>query len=154
MNIRLKRWFRYIFCLILVMVLCWQSVDSSEEITNEATGIVSKIIQLIGRTFPTDRLYFIVRKTSHAIAFMFLSIFGHLAISSDSESRKEAATWSIIINCGTAITAEVFQIFTAGRRPSIIDGLINLAGVLIGILIAIIINYFKKSTPYLQEKTT
>lgn len=139
MNFRLKRWLRYIVCLVIVLILCWQSSGSSERLTNCAKNAVIGVTSFFGLKIKTEGLYLLVRKTGHGIAFCALSFFGHLAISGDADDFKTIIIWSSIINFGFALLAEIFQAYTAGRSPTFVDGFINLAGAAAGILLAMLI---------------
>ena len=139
MNFRLKRWFRYIVILIIVLILCWQNSSSSENLTNSASRTVSAICIFFGGHTTASGIYWIVRKIGHFLAFTVLSTCGHLAISGDANDFKSAAKWSAIVNLAVALLGEIAQAYALDRCATLKDAFINLSGAALGILIGICI---------------
>ena len=144
MNFRLKRWLRYILCLVIVLILCWQNANSSEKITNLAKDSIIGIATFLGLSLKTGNLYILVRKIGHGIMFGILSFLGHLAISGEADDAKTKVIWTGIVNIGFAIVAEFFQAYATGRTPTISDSVINIGGATFGILIAEFVEFVRK----------
>ena len=139
MNLALKRWIRFTVVLVLVLVLCWQNSNDSENLTNLIYNIIRDFAEYFGKaTTYSAKSYLLIRKIGHAVAFAIMGFFSHTAIAATAEDFQSAMICSFIFNPAIGIIAEIGQGYALGRSPCIKDAVINICGCLIGIGIAVI----------------
>lgn len=136
MTLGLKRWLRYIFVLVCVLILCWQNSGDSGKLTQGVCDAIRGVVGFFGGEVKINNFYLLVRKTGHAVAFLVLAFCGHLAILADAESWNAVLFSSFGLNFAIATLAEFCQSYALGRQATARDVLINLIGTLIGMLIA------------------
>ena len=145
MGLRLRRWLIFITMIIITLYLCWQNSKDSTNLTVNACNAVINLSSIIGLEIKlTTAFYTVVRKLGHGIMFMVLAISSYMAISASVKSTKRTLMISLFTDVAIATIAEYIQLYFSGRTASVLDLLIDTAGVVVGITaIHLITNHAK-----------
>ncbi|MBP5245039.1 MAG: VanZ family protein [Clostridia bacterium] len=131
-----------------------------EEILNRAESsygeeVVDKLIIPKKRWLGIHPLRFssMVRKAAHFILFMLLGLFFCLALSSFLSKHNVFTFLISLAFCALYAGIDEFhQLFVEGRGAEFLDVLIDVAGALLGILIATLIYYLRSKIKKRKEK--
>lgn len=147
--------------VILIMVLIFIFSSENSEDSSKTSGVITDfIISIINKDYDNmeenekleyrDKVSFVVRKLAHFSIFASLSFFMLLALINlmPSYSYLRLSLMSFSISSLYAMNDEIHQLFSSGRACEIRDLLIDMAGVVFGILVLLlivsIINSIKK----------
>ena len=151
---------KYLLILPVVLVMVMIFVFSSEDATksSETSGrVVNFIIELINKDYDKmeenekeeyyNKVSFIVRKLAHFSIFALLSFFMIIMFSSIILKyhifRISLLTFSI--SSLYAMSDEIHQFYTSGRAMEVRDLLIDMAGIVFGIMFFMLIRLLFKN---------
>lgn len=86
-----------------------------------------------------ERVSFAVRKSAHFAAYLVLGVLTVSAVSQHGLSRPAVATASLAICAAYAAGDELHQYFVPGRACSAYDVVLDTAGSLVGIILALLV---------------
>lgn len=132
-----------IFWMALIFFLSSQVANESSNTTNFVINYIYKLYCLVAKE-PLDiysfayTVFIPVRKLAHFSEFAILG--GLMYINVKDFNIKNLMLLSIFLSLLYAISDEVHQIFVPGRAAMITDVLIDLCGIVIGVVIAHLIS--------------
>ena len=137
-----------IFKILILITTIWfyfmtyLSHQTGEETTVLSKGIVEQIIEYfqIGNY---NEIHCIVRKLAHPFVFCILAVLVLLTLYQRWKNRKVFIVAIVLIILWTWID-EFTKLSISGRHFSWYDVLLNFVGVVVGVLIFTLFNYFKK----------
>lgn len=135
----------YISMLITAGWFCFMtylSHQNGEETTEFSKGIVERIIEYFQRG-NYNEIHCIIRKIAHPFVFCILAILVLFTLSQKWKNRKVFIIAIIFMTLWTWID-EFTKLSIPGRHFSWYDVSLNLLGVIAGVLIFILFNYFRK----------
>lgn len=162
-----KKWKGIIVLCILLFLLIVMFLFSSQNGIN-TTSLSIKVTRVIARftfvnyenmtlsqqAFIVEELNYFIRKVAHFIIYMLIGMCSFYAMLILVEKIRKKATVSVFFCFIYALSDEVHQFFVPGRDFKVTDILIDMFGVIIGILllkiILIVIEYIKNN---LKEQT-
>lgn len=140
---RIAAWVAAVGWMLIIFLLSAQPAEESAELSG---GLIEQVAQVVTPGFNelppqeqeavVDQWQSIARKLAHATEFAVLGILLWIALSDLSRRRLRAAV-SAGIGLLYAVSDEVHQLFVSGRGPGVADVFIDLAGVLLGIALAV-----------------
>ncbi len=138
-RIRFKRafwWCFFAIWLILTVFLSSQAADGSSALSREVSVKLWRVLIKIFGDFKLSTFHFYVRKFAHAFVHLVLA-FAAIRASLWSFSERKAGLWfAVLFSVFIALFDEAIQLISPGRSSALLDGAINLLGVLIGSLIS------------------
>ena len=127
--------------LILWMLFIFIMSSFNGVMSSNQSGSIAVLIYNLFDISDTEKVSFIVRKCAHVSEFFILGI---LVINLVSKYNvKHIYFISFIICVLYASSDEFHQLFVPGRSGQVTDVLIDLIGVVLGLLIFCLINHFK-----------
>lgn len=134
--------------LILVTVIwfCFMtylSHQSGEETTELSRGIVEQIMEYF-HLINYDKIHYILRKLAHIFLFSILAVLVLFTLFLKCNNKKKYIFAIILMGLWSWLD-EVSKVSIPGRHFSWLDTLLNLSGVIIGIIIFILFNYWQKN---------
>ena len=127
--------------LILWMLFIFIMSSFNGVMSSNQSGSIAVLIYNLFDISDTEKVSFIVRKCAHVSEFFILGI---LVINLVSKYNvKHIYLISFIICVLYASSDEFHQLFVPGRSGQVTDVLIDLIGVVLGLLIFCLINHFK-----------
>lgn len=134
--------------LILVTVIwfCFMtylSHQSGEETTELSRGIVEQIMEYF-HLINYDKIHYILRKLAHIFLFSILAVLVLFTLFLKCNNKKKYIFAIILMGLWSWLD-EVSKVSIPGRHFSWLDTLLNLLGVIIGIIIFILFNYWQKN---------
>ena len=122
--------------------MTYLSHQNGEETTELSKGIVEKIIEYF-QIVNYNEIHCIIRKMAHTFVFCILTILVLFTLSQKCKDRKIFIFTTVLIILW-AWMDEFTKLSIPGRHFSWYDVLLNLLGVIVGVLIFMLFNYFKK----------
>lgn len=119
---------------LVVLVAIWGfSAQGSNETTALSGGLARKIAEWLGGRFDVHQTEAVLRKLAHFTIFMALGI----GLTGMLLSQVHLPVVSMVVLLGTVFAAadEIHQSFVPGRSPRVMDVLIDLSGVIVGMLL-------------------
>lgn len=143
-KIRFRRafwWTAFGLWLILTVYLSSQNGSGSSDISGwfatkiwRASNVLTRV--LLDRGISYVKFHFYIRKLAHFTVHLILAFTAtHAAVWSFS-SRKTALRFAIALTVFLALFDEVIQVAAPGRASAMFDGVINIFGVMVGLLIS------------------
>ena len=132
----MKKWLRLLLVILWMILIFYFSSESGIQ-SSETSGF---LVQISHHFFPRVSLpimTWIIRKCAHMFLYLILGIL----VMNLLKERKQSVLISFLFSLFYACTDEIHQLFVIGRSGSIQDVLVDMVGVLIGI---ILINLLKK----------
>ena len=128
--------------LILWMLFIFIMSSFNGVMSSNQSGSIATLIYNIFNISDTEKVSFIVRKCAHVSEFFILGI---LVINLVSKYNvKHIYLISFIICVLYASSDEFHQLFVPGRSGQVTDVLIDLIGVVLGLLLVFLIRCFRK----------
>lgn len=126
---KMKKWIRLLPVILWMILIFYFSSESGVQ-SSETSGF---LVQISHHFFPGLSLSImtcVIRKCAHMFLYLILSILVINAI----KPRKQYILISFLFCLFYACTDEIHQLFVIGRSGSIQDVLVDMVGVLIGIV--------------------
>ena len=128
--------------IILWMVFIFYMSSCNGNVSSDQSGTIVYILHNILGIDYSDKLIFIIRKCAHVSEFFILGI---LVINLVSKYNvKHIYLISFIVCVLYASIDEFHQLFVPGRSGLVTDVLIDLIGVVLGLLLVFLIRCFRK----------
>lgn len=128
--------------LILWMAFIFYMSSCNGNVSSDQSGTVAYVLHNILGINYSDKLIFIIRKCAHVSEFFILGI---LVINLVSKYNvKHIYLISFIICVLYSSSDEFHQLFVPGRSGQVTDVLIDLIGVVLGLLFVFLIRCFRK----------
>lgn len=137
-----RAWLVFIGWLALTVFLSCQSYSGSTEIS---TGLARAVHQGFGWLFgriDVVEFHRVFRKVGHFVAHFGVGLFGLRAFLKTARGRERALTYALMTGIFVAIFDEAMQLLVEGRVSDAFDGLLNVSGVVLGIMV---VWYFTKA---------
>lgn len=137
-----------IFKILVIFTTSWfcfmtyLSHQNGGETTELSEGIVKQIIEYF-KIGSHNEIHYIIRKLAHPFVFCILVVLVLVTLSYKYKSRKIYVFMIILIVLWTWMD-EFTKLLIPGRHFSWYDVSLNFVGVIAGILIFILFNYFRK----------
>ena len=132
--------FALIGCIVFIFSNSLQIADVSEGVSGRVLGILQGILRHLGLPGAADRLTMhIVRKLAHFCEYMLEGFLLMLCMRVYSRHPLRHITVPMLGGVLTALTDETIQLFSEGRSSQVTDVWLDSAGVLAGILVAIVL---------------
>ncbi len=128
--------------IILWMVFIFYMSSCNGNVSSDQSGTIVYILHNILGIDYSDKLIFIIRKCAHVSEFFILGILVINLIS--KYNVKYSYLISFIICVLYASIDEFHQLFVPGRSGQVTDVLIDLIGVVLGLLLVFLIRCFRK----------
>ena len=110
--------------------------------SSNQSGSIATLIYNIFDISDTEKVSFIIRKCAHVSEFFIL---GLLVINLISKYNVKYSYFIAFIICTLYASSDEFhQIFVPGRSGQVTDVLIDLIGIILGLILFFIIKYLKK----------
>ena len=122
--------------------MTYLSHQNGEETTELSEGIVKQIIEYF-RIGNYNEIHCVIRKLAHPFVFCVLAILVLFTLSQKYQNIK-VFIFAIILMALWTWMDEFTKLSIPGRHFSWYDVSLNLLGVIVGILIFILFNYFRK----------
>ena len=132
----MKKLILFIVAIISIATMFYFS-SRNAEISSCQSQFILGIIRNFG--FETNSYY--IRKFAHFIIFVIIGICVSMFIGSCIESNILTVILSFIISSSYACIDEYIQTLIPGRSGNIRDVVIDVSGVIIGLVLYVIINY-------------
>lgn len=123
--------------------MTYLSHQDGKATTELSKGIVEKIIRYFNLTNYRE-IHYIIRKLAHPFVFCILVVLVLVTLSQKYKNKKVNIFIIIIIILWTWID-EFTKLLIPGRHFSWCDVSLNFVGVIVGALIFILFNYFRKN---------
>ena len=130
-----------LFTTIWFYFMTYLSHQSGEETTELSEGIVERIIKYF-KIENYNEIHYIIRKLAHPFVFFIFAILVLFTLYQRWKTIK-AFIIAIILMVLWTWMDEFTKLLIPGRHFSWCDVFLNLLGVIIGVLIFILFNYFK-----------
>ena len=128
--------------LVLWMAFIFYMSSCNGNVSSDQSGTIAYVLHNILGINYSDKLIFIIRKCAHVSEFFILGI---LVINLVSKYNvKHIYLISFIICVLYASIDEFHQLFVPGRSGQVTDVLIDLIGVVLGLLLVFLIRCFRK----------
>lgn len=128
--------------LVLWMIFIFYMSSCNGNVSSGQSGTIAYVLHNILSINYSDKLIFIIRKCAHVSEFFILGI---LVINLVSKYNvKHIYFISFIICVLYASSDEFHQLFVPGRSGQVTDVLIDLIGVVLGLLLVFLIRCFRK----------
>lgn len=128
--------------LILWMAFIFYMSSCNGNVSSDQSGTIAYVLHNILGINYSDKLIFIIRKCAHVSEFFILGI---LVINLVSKYNvKHIYLISFIICVLYSSSDEFHQLFVSGRSGQVTDVLIDLIGVVLGLLFVFLIRCFRK----------
>ena len=130
---------------ITIIWFCFMTYLSHQDgkgTTELSVGIVEKIIKYFHLTNYYNEIHYIIRKLAHPFVFCVLAILVLITLSQKQKSKKTYFCLIVLISLWAWLD-EITKLSIPGRHFSWYDVSLNLLGVVIGVLIFILFNYFR-----------
>lgn len=129
-----RTWIIGITIVFLTLIYIWSNSLPSVEQSNQQSGSVLKIIEVIFRTPPldTEENQHIVRKTAHVLEFGLLGLEMALLMLLTGAMRRQNVMTVLFVGLAAATVDETIQVFTE-RGSQVADIVLDFAGCLLGI---------------------
>lgn len=124
-------------------VMIYLSHQNGKATTELSKRIVEKIIEYFNLT-SYNEIHYTIRKLAHPFVFIIFSILVLFTISLKWNNKRIYICVIILMSLWTWLD-EVTKLSITGRHFSWLDTLLNLLGVIIGIIIFILFNYWQKN---------
>lgn len=137
-----KLLFPILSILWVIVILSFSLQDGSRSSLQSGviTTTIQSILSNIGIDIERQLLSFLIRKTAHFTEFFILGVF----VKQSSFDLKN--NFPIFLACFVPILDETVQSFVPGRAMAITDMVIDLVGIICGMIIyAFIVKIFNKS---------
>ena len=132
--------FALIGCIVFIFSISLQIADVSEGASGRVLGILQGILRHLGLPGAADRLTMhIVRKLAHFCEYTLEGFLLMLCMRVYSRHPLRHITVPMLGGVLTALTDETIQLFSEGRSSQVTDVWLDSAGVLAGILVAIVL---------------
>ena len=132
--------FALIACIVFIFSNSLQIADVSEGASGRVLGILQGILRHLGLPGAADRLTMhIVRKLAHFCEYTLEGFLLMLCMRVYSRHPLRHITVPMLGGVLTALTDETIQLFSEGRSGQVTDVWLDSAGVLAGILVAIVL---------------
>ena len=128
--------------IILWMVFIFYMSSCNGNVSSGQSGTIAYVLHNILGINYSDKLIFIIRKCAHVSEFFILGILVINLIS--KYNVKYSYLISFIICVLYASIDEFHQLFVPGRSGQVTDVLIDLIGVVLGLLLVFLIRCFRK----------
>lgn len=129
--------------IIWVCFMTYLSHQTGEATAKLSKGIVERIIEYF-KIGNYNEVHCIIRKLAHPFVFIIFAILVLFTISLKWKSKR-IYIYVILIMVLWSWLDEVSKVSIPGRHFSWLDTLLNLLGVIIGIIIFILFNYWQKN---------
>ena len=136
----MKKLFLFIMAICSIAIMMYFS-SRNAEISSHQSDIVLNILRSFGLEF---NIHFI-RKFAHFIIFVLIGFCVSMFIGNCIENNTIATLLSITLSSSYACVDEYIQTFIPGRSGNIGDIMIDVSGVLIGVLLYKMISYFMRN---------
>ena len=131
--------FALIGCIVFIFSNSLQIADVSEGASGRVLGILQGILRHLGLPGAADRLTMhIVRKLAHFCEYLLEGFLLMLCLRVYTRHFFKHVSWPMLCGLLTALTDETIQLFSQGRSSQVTDVWLDSAGVLAGILIALV----------------
>ena len=128
--------------IILWMVFIFYMSSCNGNVSSDQSGTIVYILHNILGIDYSDKLIFIIRKCAHVSEFFILGI---LVINLVSKYNVKHIYFISFIVCVLYASSDEFhQLFVPGRSGLVTDVLIDLIGVVLGLLLVFLIRCFRK----------
>lgn len=128
--------------LILWMLFIFILSSFNGVMSSNQSGSIATLIYNIFDISDTEKVSFIIRKCAHVSEFFIL---GLLVINLISKYNVKYSYFIAFIICTLYASSDEFhQIFVPGRSGQVTDVLIDLIGIILGLILFFIIKYLKK----------
>lgn len=128
--------------LVLWMIFIFYMSSCNGNVSSDQSGTIAYVLHNILGINYSDKLIFIIRKCAHVSEFFILGI---LVINLVSKYNvKHIYLISFIICVLYSSSDEFHQLFVPGRSGQVTDVLIDLIGVVLGLLFVFLIRCFRK----------
>lgn len=134
-------WILFLTCLGLTVFFSCQSYSGSKNLT---TSLASKLQRGVFLGIDAEDFHYFLRKFGHFVAHFFVGMFGFFAFWLTNHERNRSLAYILLLGVTVALLDELVQTIVAGRISTWTDGLINVAGVVSGSLIAKRLSRHKK----------
>ena len=128
--------------LALWMAFIFYMSSCNGNVSSDQSGTIAYVLHNILGINYSDKLIFIIRKCAHVSEFFILGILVINLIS--KYNVKYSYLISFIICVLYASIDEFHQLFVPGRSGQVTDVLIDLIGVVLGLLLVFLIRCFRK----------
>ena len=127
-------------CIVFIFSNSLQIADVSEGASGRVLGILQGILRHLGLPGAADRLTMhIVRKLAHFCEYLLEGFLLMLCLRVYTRHFFKHVSWPMLGGLLTALTDETIQIFSPGRSSQVTDVWLDSAGVLAGILTALVL---------------
>lgn len=133
--------------IITIIWFCFMTYLSHQDgkgTTKLSIEIVEKIIKYFHLMNYYNEIHFLIRKSAHIIVFAIFIVLVLLTLSQRWQNKKIFIR-AILLTILWAWGDEITKISILGRHFSWLDTLLNFLGVIIGIIIFILFNYWQKN---------
>ena len=128
--------------LALWMAFIFYMSSCNGNVSSDQSGTIAYVLHNILGINYSDKLIFIIRKCAHVSEFFILSI---LVINLVSKYNVKHIYFISFIVCVLYASSDEFhQLFVPGRSGLVTDVLIDLIGVVLGLLLVFLIRCFRK----------
>ena len=132
--------FALIGCIVFIFSNSLQIADVSEGASGRVLGILQGILRHLGLPGAADRLTMhIVRKLAHFCEYLLEGFLLMLCLRVYTRHFFKHVSWPMLGGLLTALTDETIQLFSQGRSSQVTDVWLDSAGVLAGILTALVL---------------
>ena len=134
--------------ILTVVTLSWfcfmtyLSHQTGKATTELSKGIVGRLIEYFNLE-SYNEIHYIIRKLAHPFVFCILAILVLFTLSQKWKNRKEFIIAIIFMDLWTWMD-EFTKLSIPGRHFSWYDVSLNFIGVTIGVLLFMLLNYFRK----------
>ena len=128
--------------LVLWMAFIFYMSSCNGNVSSDQSGTIAYVLHNILGINYSDKLIFIIRKCAHVSEFFILGI---LVINLVSKYNVKHIYFISFIICVLYSSSDEFhQLFVPGRSGQVTDVLIDLIGVVLGLLLVFLIRCFRK----------
>ena len=132
--------FALIACIVFIFSNSMQIADVSSVASGRALTLLRKVFTRLGMPGIASRLTdHIVRKMAHFCEYMLEGFLLTLCLRVYTRHFVRHMSWPILGGVLTALSDETIQMFVPGRSSSVRDVWIDTAGVLAGLLVALLL---------------
>ena len=127
------------FLLILWVIFIFSnSLDNADASTAKSGAVLALLRRILGSE-GADLTEFIVRKTAHFTEFAIEGILLLSVVKGYTARPVKFLGWPFLGGLMTALADETIQLFSPGRSSQVTDVWIDFAGVVTGVLLALLV---------------
>ena len=132
--------FALIGCIVFIFSNSMQVATVSEGASGRVLDFMQKVLCRLGMPGAANHLTMhIIRKLAHFSEYLLEGFLFMLCLRVYTKHVLKHVSWPILGGLLTALTDETIQLFSSGRSSQVTDVWLDSAGVLAGILVAIVL---------------